>query len=308
MDKKNLIKFLRKVTPQSLRERLNRHFDELALNAGFVRPQPEEPVDFRGIVDDPKEALARSNGRPVMIDVPVELCRCFGPIAFKMTKDTNHPYSLTAKGFLKGNVTEYDGSPLKSYYYLVQPKNVAELLDISFDNNNVYLKTLDPLGYRFPWQGSPNLIEKCIKLDRYIDEAKGLGYYFNIDDGIHLYGPVSERRGRFELDRIFSLVKSLSKNGFCNSHDDFVTGDVLYNDDNDYVVVIKNGQHRSAVLAAMNYRCISVVISLKNIIYKNQVNEWKGVKEKSFSNEQSLKLFNRIYQGNQPSFMMNIWP
>lgn len=244
-----------------------------------------------------------------MIDVPVERCRCFGPIAFKLINNSSHPYFMTAIEYLKGKSKEYDSSPLKSYYILVQPKNVAELLDIDVDVEKDILnfKKINPLGYRLPWQGSPSLEELSIKSKMYIMESKIIGYDFNIDDGIDLYGPVSERRGNFELSRIYRLINSISMNGYCCCKYDLVTGDVLYNN-NDYVVLIRRGQHRSAVLAAMNYKSVSVKIRLENIICRSHMVDWKGVKAKSFSGEQSLKLFDRIYQGKQPRFMLNVWP
>ena len=121
--------------------------------------------------------------------------------------------------------------------------------------------------------------------------------------------PVSFEGVRIRLTR---LLKSIQKNGYYR-HDGY-NGDIggyILVKDGKFVVMIITGQHRIAVLAALDFQTIAVRIGhLSNltVVRREEVHSWPGVQSSVFTIEEALQVFDRIFEGKQPLALTSVWP
>ncbi len=278
---------------------------DLLSSKGFYRIHRVPPVDLRGLLDDPVEALTRSSGNPVLINVPLNHCRGLSPVAYPCTKDAAHPFVETALGILNGSVKKYHESPLQIYYDHFQPANLARLLGLDADHSSP-LSRMSPYTYAFfPWDGIPNInksrdARKVISL-----ENKSQGVRLSSKTGWQLCGPVSGKKGELEFRRLSNILESIQMNGYnrSNDSDGDVAGQVLVRDKK-CIIIITQGHHRIAALAALGYENVPVRIGSKPvpIVFRTDVKLWPAVRSGMMSEKQALCLFDRVFEGRQPGF------
>ncbi|MCF8094795.1 MAG: hypothetical protein K9J79_05470 [Desulfobacteraceae bacterium] len=297
---------------KKIKRLLRLYLNRVAIRFGYMRSiyiRPfSETVDFTELIEDPIEAFTRSAGRPVLMTVPIELCRGFHPMAFKISFDSSHPYIMTAHEYLINNTIDFSTSPLYSYYKYAQPKNAAELLDVPRQENLTAPEKIEPLEGELPWIDSCGPHVKKSRLQIAIGEAKQYGLFLEAGDGHQILGPISKKRGQFEIKRICNLTESIRKHGWSPaSIKDHISARVLCREPGNYAYLIKGGQHRISVLAALNYDKIPVLLP-GYVSYRKDVFQWPGVLAGSLSSKQAISVFDRVFEGKQPTFLKGFWP
>ncbi len=187
---------------------------------------------------------------------------------------------------------------LQSFYLNFQPQNVAERLglavDISNEKNREFLES-NPLYAVMPWEWmSPENRFKQYN-EGYAEECLEYG---NIkpqkEDGVDVFGPVSERILEMEYYRLHSVYKSIYQEGYKERYG-YPKAGFIYVIGNEYKLSITGGRHRVAVLFALQYEYIPVTVSKDKSVklLRNEVNNWNHVKSGLFTPIQALELFDK---------------
>ena len=289
------------------------------LRGSVFRPgsaPPEPPIDLRGAGDDPVAALHSTRGRAAILAVPGASCRGLLPIGFAMTLEANHPYILSAREYAARGALRYEGSPLEAYHQRVRPESVADVLGVNPNQGGKRKALLAPAsrGSILPWDGVPGRVaaRRIIKQMRKDLRKHGL----DNRERPHWHeagGPVARAIGETEISRIRTLVDSIRESGFIENHQSGtpITGTVLHSDDSGdklNCVRIEGGQHRAAVLAALQYSRIPVYFRPERIVYRSRAGQWPAVRAGVLSKEQALDVFDRLIAARQPAFMQAAWP
>ncbi len=294
---------IKKVFPKILKDSV---IDILA-QAGYHRSYRKPPVDFRGLLDDPVEAIVRSAGNPVLIELPATSCRSMSSAAFICSKTSGHPLIDTALGILNGRIANYAGSPLQKYHESFQPANLADFMGIvPADQHPVAL--LSPYAFVYPWEGIPNTQMQRQNYQWMVTENKKHRPEFSVMKEWYAIGPVSMEKGNLEFERLSKVLYSVKEKGFrrVDGLDGDICGVILVKDGK-FVALISPGQHRIAVLVALG--CDHVPVRIGNravpIVHRETVKSWPAVTGGFFNELQALNVFDRVFEGRQPHIYSN---
>ncbi|SDB58195.1 hypothetical protein SAMN05660653_02940 [Desulfonatronum thiosulfatophilum] len=299
---------LARCLPPYARKRLKEFLLALTSQVHQERLVPE-PVDFRGVLSDPFEALSRVDPRqPVLVNVPLERCRTLGPVGFPPLAEAHHPYVLAMLEYLESNIQQYDESPLKLYFDHFQPQNAAELADVPGVDNDSNLHRKEAIELDFPWLASPGLEVKSMRNKFLRDDAAQFGKQLSGDDGLNYFGPVSSAKADLEMERVVYIIDSIKRNGYrVPAKQDHISGYLLKKGDS-YVALPWGGQHRLAALGALGFRHAPFLLYRHRVTDRASVKSWPAVTSGDFSPEQALHLFDRIFAGRQPQQVEKVWP
>lgn len=271
---------------------------------GRISPSP--PLDLRNITADPIEAMYRANGRPFVIEVPLDRCRGLGHLAFRCVPDSGHPLISTIEAFLAGKTT-LDFTPLFHFYQHWTPRNAAELLGITNKGASTELLNLPPYGDVPPW-GSATLSD-FIRSHQALTRRENLSWGLDagVEDGTITFGPMSYRKAQVEFSRLESVTNSLLQSGnLCGEQGHGYISGYLLLSGTDWAAVIKSGQHRIAALAALGYSTTPIVFGTHSdrwprlAIRRHDAPFWPNVRNGLFTEDQALEIFDRLIDGKQP--------
>ena len=200
--------------------------------------------------------------------------RYFGGLKF--SKD-NHPFLK----YLSGNKTE-----MYNFYSDNQPNNILTCHRIQnekgyFDKNFF----LDPEGC-LPWL-------RYNKISETIPEGK-----LNISDGRQQFGPVSEKKLNFEIERLDNVRESIKNNGFIpEKFEGYPRGYFISKNNEDWVFYIVGGSHRVAALIALNFEYVPVTLQPEypSIVQETEINNWPKIKENKITKSEAKKIFSSYF-------------
>ena len=187
-------------------------------------------------------------------------CFGYGPDAW-------HPYVATARQLLENPSLSYEHSVLRKVYEAWHPPSVSEAQFPGVEAPHPILTRIPAHTLFEPWQLMP---EPCD--DPLNPECS--------PSGAPLFGPVGDREGHREFDRLKATIKSISTYGY--SPDLFprglITGTVLKHEDETRFLVV-HGQHRTAVLSAMGVSEIEVGVrgSGPRVVETAEAEKWPHV-------------------------------
>jgi hypothetical protein len=304
-----ITRLARRYLPPSARNRLRLAGDRVAASLGYVTPKGRGAVDFRGLEVEPLEALRRVEpGQPVLVDVPLDLCRTLGCMAFPAMPDGDNPYILTAREYVAGRIRTYEGSPLEAYFATVHPKSGADLVGLPPGRGTSILERMEPLLVDLPWLRAPGPQVRDLRFRDMARDAREAGHDLTGDDGWNHIGPVSERKGELEFARLVALVESVATHGYLDLPDHmWVLGDILVGEDRS-ALQIWGGQHRVAALAALDHPTIPLKLRRQCVYRRASVGEWPGVLSGAFTEAEALHVFDRVVDGRPPPFAAARWP
>ncbi|MCD6007021.1 hypothetical protein [Halomonas sp. IOP_31] len=264
------------------------------------------PLDLRGLLDSPFEALSRANYQPVLVDIPLDRCRGLDLMAFSCSNDSNHPFITTLCDYLSGDARSYSESKLRGYYARFNPRSSAQYMGLVGECDDMFADS--PLYALAPWLGvlSKSQRNHIIKFMRSDGKEHG-ATKFNKNDCI-FFGPISRSRGELEFNRLIKLVKPMAEQGYIrnDNRDGDITGSLLIRDQ-EYSILVGRGQHRICSLAANgNTRApIRILPDKYNVIDRKESKSWPGVQHGMFSVNQAEELFDRVFEGRQPDAYYN---
>ena len=118
-----------------------------------------------------------------------------------------------------------------------------------------------------------------------------------------------EQRKFAEYLRLKEIFYSIKKYGYKSETANFVPieGQLLVNSDNNWVVLIRHGEHRVAVLYHLGFLEIPILIRKNNVIRSGDVEFWRQVKDNSIGAHSSLNVFDNIMKGDINSPLVNVY-
>lgn len=288
-----------------LKRALKTSFDQLGIN--IRRARNVRPLDLSGYEGmDPISASYEATGRSTLIRVPLNRILTFGLTAFPATISASSPFIRTLTAYHNGACRNYHTSPLQTFYSTYQPKTAAELMGIASPSYS-RLRKLPPGAALMSWRPSApdNLaVERALQVE-YDNREHVQGWSYS--DGDPFFGPVSLRKGELEFSRLINIYKSISEKGFKVDITgiDNITVVCLVSKGEWRLMIVNSGQHRVAALAALGYETIIVQLQaaegLGGIIRREEAARWPAVRKGFLTQEEALRVFDRVFEGRQPS-------
>ena len=254
-------------------------------------------VDLRDKVKDPVKALYQSGNHTVLVDIPLLKLRNLAPLSFPLTTNSCDPYIKSTQDYLKGDCTSYENSWLEWFYTKWNPRNAAAVLGLFDEEAPAALVECAPYAYVYPWGTDNPYQRQKIGPDLIRNENILKGADIPGIEGSVYFGPFSKRKGELEFSRICYLADSIIKNGY-QINKSTTHGELMVRGD-DWCIGRGGGNHRRAVLAALGYS--QMPMRVKWTINRDDVNNWPNVINGLFNVNQALNIFDRIFEGRQPS-------
>jgi len=259
------------------------------------------PVDLRNVTKDALEAYYRApRSAGFVIDVNLDRMRTFGSLGFSCAPEGGSPFAKTLLAYEQGRCRTYQDSPLRRFYETWQPANLAETLLIVPAQAGDQLLGLPPIPWLVPWSGGADW-------ERWIGQTRtqvarrtrrlGDGYALN-----RFCGPVSERYGEMRLASLLKVYRSIRGGGYRPaSH---IRANLLVRE-GECRVLISDGNHRAAALAAAGFDTIPVWVAGKDkygpsVVWRGDVSSWPVVRSGLLAQDQALAIFDRIFDANSP--------
>lgn len=309
----NLHHIARKLLPKATRDRIFSRSSAYLNRLGFIHQANAGPVDFRNTDIEPDDAMRRAAGIPFLIDIPIEHLRNVGPVTgvcyFSCAEGSGNPFLETILQYLSEKAINYSHSALRLYYESFRPSSIAEALGVDDDGKLHPLLHQSPLLTFPPW-AHPPIEDHEAHLRRRQEnigiECRAAGQKLDYTDGSTGFGPVTEARGRFEIDRLVAITDSISANGY---HISGSIGGIQVNTlraGQEFRFMCYNGHHRTSALAALGHDSIPA-FPLPSIVDRSDVLEWPGVKASVFTPDQALQVFDALFEGQPPAAASRWW-
>jgi hypothetical protein len=295
-----LAKLLLTRRPQQVaRSFVNRGLDRIG-----QRLAPAAPLDLRERTNDPIAASYLSNEHSYLVEVSLERCRGFGPIAFPLGPKSPHPFVRTLLHCQMDKVEQFESSPLDRYYSHFRPNSAAVVLGLDSQSPFFHLSPLEAVMPWWPAEPAAVLERRRSQISR---ENRSHGSNLDARAGWLQYGPVTVEKGAFELMRLMRIHESIRQRGYRrNGRADGDIRGVLLIGDGEWACMIAGGTHRIATLAALGYQTAPIRFGATSncLVRRMDVDRWPQVRSGMFTREQALAVFDRILKGRTPEGAM----
>lgn len=265
-------------------------------------------VDFTDLTDDPREAIrsARDRGSVTpMLDVTVATLRR-NHLGIAVDDLQSNPFTRAVADYLSGARVEYETSVLQSYYDSWKPKTLAEFVGVEADPASPLSRQL--VVGDMPWDDLRTIDDLLHERDVYeLERWTKFGRAPNGRHGYDYYGPTSDQLGRYRFKKHCRVAKDIAANGF---ESDLHVIDVQLMDGGDrWALVVRDGKHRTAALAALGVERVRVTLPWAYpIISRAEVASWAGVAGGLYTTEQALTVFDRFVAGLPPRGFPSLEP
>ncbi|KZY61026.1 hypothetical protein A3742_02270 [Oleiphilus sp. HI0071] len=246
------------------------------------------------VLDDLRETIHKQNiGRPSAHNTPINKCRTVSGLSFG---DFGwHPFVELTKQLKRNENTSYRDSILKQYYTAWTPSNSYDAL--LGTKAPLYLKEYPAYTLHHPLQNlSPDEREAFMRINIKDENMWSANSDITENEGYGLQGPVSERKGEIEFNRVRKLYLNINRNGYRRNHND---GDitaiaVLHKGEERFL--ISHGQHRAAVAAGLGFS--HVPMKIISVYDTQHVEHWPQVFTNFWSPEETLSYVEHLYSFN----------
>lgn len=204
---------------------------------------------------------------PILL-VPRELLRMQGGFMY----DADHPFV---------HALVHGKSSLKEFYDTCRPKNLLDLHRLKHEPHSK-----SPHSWELPWY------HRSIR-----SPPPGEGN-LSPDDGLSFYGPVTERKLKYEYARLNKILTSVNRFGYDPATFGHISGYVLSHRGK-ICFFIRGGKHRAAVLSYLGWGKIPVIFkqNFPRLIDSTHMSCWPLVRDGSISYEMTERLLNSYLQG-----------
>lgn len=293
----------------SLLPRRGSRWARLLIRARFLR-NLIGPLQLQGFVANAEylagtflDELHARERRALFVEVPADLCRISGLLAFPTDSGRFNPFLQTLLGVRHGRVANYLESPLRVYHEAWQPAHASDLLGIPESRVGEALRAMPPYAAIWPWHRySP--LEQMESVSRSITEENRLaGLPAPAQAGHENFGPVRPDKGELEFQRLVTLMERIERQGYRRHQrrDGDIEGVILRNGAN-AAVLIKKGKHRACALAALGYRQLPIRLfnSRRAVVDCGQAGSWGAVRAGLIRQEDALRVVGRMIAGEAP--------
>ncbi len=221
----------------------------------------------------------------------IPLNKCVDINGFTFTPGDWQPFAAAIREYLENPELEYRGSILEKFFQKFTPKNRQEQWAPHLEQG-IYPANKGWIG--LPWIRVPGKTTSVAKkFETELTRNRGGNQHF---------GPNSQKFGQEELGRIIKAYQHMEK-GYQPElfPDGYINGYLLKKDD-DYRLIVTEGQHRAAALSVLGYSEITAKVSsdsnhMKLVDYNN-AEYWPGVKNGLFSPEDAKILFDVFFNAD----------
>ena len=267
------------------------------LNLKVIKLSSLEPIkinNFNNII----ELDYVGNKNEIVVSLQSEKGRAL-PI-FDFSSETIHPFVLSIK-YGNNNFNKIH-EILSNYYNAYDPKLAVNIFDLKNSNDRTpYWAVVMPWDYETQKEWKLK-VENSVK-----NENLSLKKSITIKSGWSWIGPAKKSKILIESQRLYSILKSIMKNGYLR--DDSLDGDIraniLIDENENWVWQSISGQHRACCLSGLGFKEIPVRIN--KIIRRSDVSSWPNVVRGKYSKEEALIIFDTIFGSSFNSPYLNEW-
>jgi hypothetical protein len=214
---------------------------------------------------------------------------------FFFGKNNWHYHTKMTENIMVNNNIEYKGSILEKFYSTYKPKTFYDLYFVVNKPKNLTEADYEVLNenlnvYKYDlWSD----VRQRVHMDKVHE------YGLLRSHGTQHYGPVSNEKGKLELNRLKDTYSSILKHGHNPEAFGFITGYFLKYMSN-YRFIILDGNHRTGVLSAMKYDKIPVIFQEKfpRVIDYDDISNFPHVKNGLFSENLAQQIFKSYFEDN----------
>lgn len=259
-------------------------------------PDPE-PEPSPPLFQDPLEALCyRQGGKPAAFECP--LSHTIKQNGFSYSPDGWHPFVATLREYAAGKSRCYGDSILKRYYEAFQPANGADAI-VGFERAPEPFTEHPPHAYRAtPWRSlTVDEVDRNVRewSKEDVEEHGNAKQNWSLEtDGFLYHGPVSDRKGQLEYQRLVDVYESIRTSGY-NRFAGHAHILLLRRDENIRFLNSGEGNHRTAAMAALGYKTIPAVFSRPHIVDVDMAEYWPYVRRGVWTQEQSEAYLNHLF-------------
>ena len=166
---------------------------------------------------------------------------------------------------------------------------------------------LRPQAAMFPWEaGDPDTSGATYRATI----ARELGAYSS--ESLEKLNEDQSIRGQAVVNRILSIGESIQKLGYDPTQAGFhpIEGQLLVAKDDEWVVLIRQGEHRVAALAASGSELFPIIVDRLRMVRELEHRYWPQVSNGRIIREGALDVFARIMRGGEDAPNVNVvgWP
>ncbi|MGQ9424482.1 hypothetical protein ACXYTJ_00860 [Gilvimarinus sp. F26214L] len=265
----------------------------LFLTVGLEVKRIEDKPDPAPVYEDFLEVCRRRNyGEPVAFRCPISKIVTVNGFSFHRSGSW-HPFTEAMQEYMDSDYRQsYGGSTLEDFYRVWQPQNSLEALIGA--NGPAVLVDYPAYAMHSPWLDiSPDERQVYMKQMIHLENCWSGAEDVHANEGYGLHGPVSPRKGQIEYNRLVRTLRSVVLRGYDRrlSGEDVTV--VAVERGGDYRCCIAHGQHRVAVLAALGYQFIPVIIN--KVARVSEAAHWTQVYRGTWTEEQARTYVNHLF-------------
>lgn len=264
-----------------------------------------QPIDVRKLGNNPRSLFyLANNNRQVLITASIKYGR--GLDVLPLSAEGPHPFVYAVRvASLVPDPLKAIENVLRCYYRHVQPLNVSQWLGLD-DSDQENFVNLPAWVSLLPWENVTVDQKKLHKQNCAAEDNIEHGHRVDLSGGWRNFGPVSNEVLLIEVRRLYSLMTSIKENGLLR-HDGFggdIGANILMREDGAWRWLVEwGGQHRAAVLSALDFETIP--IRVWQIIERKDVDIWPNVLSGVYTRDSALKVFDQIFNGEVPRVVEN---
>lgn len=267
------------------------------LGYNIVPMNKYQPVDYRQSQKSAIEAFFDNGCSPVLVDVEPKQCRNALGIPFS-SNCSYHFIKDIANAKQKEEMREVITKALKTYYNRYDFDNAIDFLGITAEEAPG-LDGAPFLGYVHPWDKKRYDLAAQQRLRTLSKHAAVHGSNIKLKN-IHINAKDFQNlRIDSEVNRIYKLIRSVSKNGYIpkTGYDENINVKILRND-NELAFFVLSGNHRLVVAEALKIEHIPVQVVRD--VSLHDIHIWPQVQRGVISATGAHKILNRFLQGTPP--------
>lgn len=238
------------------------------------------------------------NKNEIVVSLKTEKGRAL-PI-FDYSSKTIHPFVLSIK-YGANNFSKIH-EILSKYYNSYDPKFAVNIFDLKNNNDKTpYWAVVMPWDYETQDEWKLK-VENSVK-----NENLSLKKSMTIKSGWSWIGPSKKNKIFIESQRIYSILKSIMKNGYLRNDnlDGDIRANILTNEKGQWVWQSISGQHRACCLSGLGF--MEIPVRINKIIRRSDVCSWPNVVRGKYSKEEALIIFDTIFNSSFNSQYLNEW-